>query len=106
MIDATHLKARQPACKKRGCSPTYRADQRWFEFETARGLRRPRPLIRLLSEGLMSDYRGAVLMLKFLSNAKALQRRGMTLTRFETPLPTARSPPAFRRGPTEGPYSA
>ena len=31
-----------------------------------------RPLIMLLSEGQMSDYRGAALMLKAVPNAKAL----------------------------------
>lgn len=47
MIDATHLKAHRTAASllKRGCCPTYRADQRWFEFETARGLRWSRPAI-------------------------------------------------------------
>ena len=61
-----------------------------------------RPLIMLLSEGQMSDYGGALSCSKPYPTPKyCLQTRGMTLTGFETPLPTAKSPPAFHRGPTE-----
>ncbi|NKQ69748.1 hypothetical protein C3Y89_05000 [Rhizobium sp. UPM1132] len=69
MIDPTHLKAHRTAasCKKMGCSPTYRTHQR----------RAPcvcddqgRPLILLLSEGQMSDYKGAARMLHALPKAK------------------------------------
>ena len=60
MIDATHLKAHRTAASllKKACSPTYRAHQRRPELQAARGLRQQwRPLVMLLSEGQMSDYK-------------------------------------------------
>jgi putative transposase len=41
MIDATHLKVHRTAASllKKGCSPTYRADERWPELKTPRGVR-------------------------------------------------------------------
>ena len=76
MIDATHLKAHRTAAslpKKGGCTPTYRMHQRRTELETARGLRWSWPaLIMLLSEGQMSDYKGAALMIDAFPKAKTL----------------------------------
>ena len=71
MIDATHLKAHRTAASllKRACSPTI--------GRTKGGLNsklhavcdgRGRPLVMLLSEGQMSDYKGAALMLPALPN--------------------------------------
>ena len=61
------------ACSKGGCSPTYRADQgrpdsKLHAVCDGRG----RPLVMLLSEGQMSDFKGAALMLEALPKAKAL----------------------------------
>ncbi|MFC0148285.1 IS5 family transposase [Sphingobium scionense] len=76
MIDATHLKAHRTAASllKRGCSPRRIG-------RTKGGLNsklhavcdgKGRPLVMLLSEGQMSDYKGAALMLDALPHAKAL----------------------------------
>src|SRR5215217_4597373 len=54
-----------PACSKRGCSPTYRTHQRWAELQAyAVCDDQGRPRVMLLSEGQMSDYKGAALMLE------------------------------------------
>ena len=78
MIDATHLKAhpqhrRQPA-QKGGCSPTHRAHEGRLELPsfTRRAMVRGRPLVMLLSEGQMSDGKGAAPMLDALPPAKTL----------------------------------
>jgi transposase len=76
MIDATHLKAHRTAASrlKKGDAPRRIG-------RTKGGLNsklhavcdgQGRPLIMLLSEGQMSDYRGAALMLKALPEAKAM----------------------------------
>ena len=75
MIDATHLKAHRTAgsLQKRGSSPPYWADQRWGELEAARvcdGL--GRPLVMLLSEGQMSDFKWAALKLPAVPKAREL----------------------------------
>lgn len=75
MIDATHLKARHTAASllKRGFSPTYWQDQGRSELEASCRLRRQgRPLVMLLSEGQMNDYKGAALMLDSLCKAKTI----------------------------------
>jgi len=52
----------------------YRAHQRWPELKTPCGVcdGKGRPLVMLLSEGQMSDYKGAALMLNVLPRAKEL----------------------------------
>jgi transposase len=65
MIDATHLKAHRTAASllNKGLFPTYRAHQGRLELQASCGLRpEGRPLVMLLSEGQMSDYKGAALM--------------------------------------------
>jgi len=61
MIDATHLKARRTAASllKKGLFPDVCDGQ-------------GRPLVMLLSEGQMSDYRGAAMLLDALPCTKAL----------------------------------
>ena len=48
---------------KKGVFPTYRADQRRLNSKLHACAMAGRPLIMLLSEGQMSDYKGAALML-------------------------------------------
>ncbi len=62
MIDATHLKAHRTAASllKRACSPTYRAHQGGLNSKLhAVCDGNGRSLVMLLSEGQMSDYKGA-----------------------------------------------
>jgi hypothetical protein len=76
MIDATHLKGHRTAAsllKKGGYTPTYRTHQRRPELQTLRHLRRQgTALILLLSEGQLSDYKGAALMVDTLPKANVL----------------------------------
>ena len=65
--------APQPACLKRGCSPSYRTDERRPELKlhaVCDGM--GRPVVMLLSEGQMSDYKGARLIVDALPPAKHL----------------------------------
>ncbi len=61
-----------------------------------------RPLVMLLSEGQMSDYKGAALMLDAFRDAKAPARRQGLRCRLVpcTLWPSAASPPASRQSPT------
>ena len=90
---------------KRACSPTYRAHQRRSELQAARlvcdsgGRRSP---VMLLSEGQMSDYKGAALMLPAMPKAV----RNFSPTRATMPIGSAppsqsaaASPPASPRNP-------
>ena len=75
LIDAAHLKAHRTAASlsKKGPFPTYRTKERGLERQTSRGLRRQsRPLVKLLSDGQMSDFKGAALMLAAIPRAKEL----------------------------------
>ncbi|WP_417318367.1 IS5 family transposase [Erythrobacter aureus] len=76
MIDVTHLKARRTAAsllKRGGSSPTYRAHQGRTEPQTPCRLRwAGRPIFLLLTEGQMSDYKGAPLLLPSLPRARVL----------------------------------
>jgi hypothetical protein len=61
MIDATHPKAHRTAASllKRACSPTYRAHERRPELKLhAVCDGQGHPVVMLLSEGRMSDYKG------------------------------------------------
>jgi hypothetical protein len=61
-----------------------------------------RPLVMLLSEGQMSDYKGAALMLPAMPEAKQLLAdKGYDADWSAPPSPSAASPPAFLRNPTE-----
>lgn len=69
MIDAIHLKAHRTAASllKKGLFPDRP------ELQASRRLRwQGPPLVMLLSEGQMSDYKGAALMIDALSRVKAL----------------------------------
>ena len=79
MIDATHLKAHRTAASLLKKGPVPRRIGR-----TKGGLNsklhavcdgQGRPVIMLLSEGQMSDYKGAALMLPVLPKAKRATRR-------------------------------
>ena len=75
MIDTTLLMAHRTAASllKRGCTPTYRAHQRRLNFKLhAVCDGHDRPLIMLLSEGQMSDFKGAALMIGAIPKAKTL----------------------------------
>ena len=75
MIDATHRKAHRTAAslRKRGRSPPHRPHQGRVKLEAARGLRPAWPaLVLLLSEGQMSDHKGARLLFHALPPAKHL----------------------------------
>lgn len=77
MIDATHLKAHRTAAsllKSAGrLFPPYRQDERRLELQVPRSVRREgRPLVLMLSEGQMSDHKGARLMLDALPPASSL----------------------------------
>ena len=71
MIDATHREAHRTAASllKMGCSPAYRRHQRRNSKLDAVRDGQGRPLVMLLSEGQMSDDKGAVLMLDALPPA-------------------------------------
>jgi len=75
MIDATHLKAHRTAASllKKGCSPSYRANQGGLNSKlhtVCDGDRRP--IVMLLTEGQMSDHKGARLVLDALPSANHL----------------------------------
>jgi transposase len=75
MIDATRLKAHRTAISllKMAYSPTYRAHERRPERQTSRLCdTRGRPLVMLLSEGQMSDFKGTALVLPAMPGAKEL----------------------------------
>ncbi len=60
MIDATHLKAHRTAASllKKACSPTYRTHQRGLNSKLhAVCDSKGRPLVMLLSDGHMSDFK-------------------------------------------------
>ena len=75
MIDSTHLKAHRTAAslQKKGCSPAYRAHERWAERQAARCLRRDgHPIVFLLTEGRMSEHKGAAIIYPKLPTADML----------------------------------
>ena len=102
MLDGTHLKAHRTAASllKRGCSPSYR--------RTKGGLNSKlhavcdgagKPIILLLSEGQMSDHKGARLVLgALLVGSTLIADRGYDSNWFrEVPAEGGTSSPGFRR---------
>lgn len=61
-------------CLKRGCSPPYWTHQRKFEFKKFHTVcdQDGKPICLLLSEGEMSDYKSAALLLPVLPDAQEL----------------------------------
>jgi transposase len=93
MIDATHLKAHRTAASPLKKGPVPRRIGR-----TKGGLSSGCPLVMLLSEGQMSDYKGAALMLPALPKAKELSpTRATTRIGSAPPSQSAASPSASRR---------
>ena len=79
MIDATHLKAHRTAASllKRACSPTIRARTKVSLNSKLHAVcdGNGRPLVMLLSEGQMSDYKDAALMLSCHAESQAAAGR-------------------------------
>jgi transposase len=92
MIDSTHLKAHRTAASlwKKGLFPAVSAAPREgrAELEAARCLRwQRRPIVLLLSEGQMSDHKGARLLFDSLPQTKKLiADRGYDSDRFRVAL--------------------
>ena len=101
MIDATHLKAHRTAASQLAMG--YRANQRRTEFQadTVRD-GQGRPIIIVLSEGKMSDHRGAGLVLDDLPPAKNLiADRGYDSTQFREALQEKGIGPVFPQAGAE-----
>ncbi len=62
----SRLTARRQACSKRGFSTSYRTNKRWPEFQTPYCLWRACPVLLLLTEGQVSDDKGAAILQHFL----------------------------------------
>ena len=110
MIDATHLKAHRTAASllKKGLFPDVSGATKGglnSKLHAPSGRQR-RPLVVLLSEGQMSDYKGAALMLSAMPRAKQLLAdKGYDADWFRAALAKRASPPASPRNPTARPPS-